>query len=313
MKYTFFTTILLCSFISCKKDRQPVPAEPLNTHLEYFGFSIVDTYWDDPTDDESKTNYADEVFSFCNVADILVLDGSEDITQRILDMHRYDMQALLHFNELFFELVDTNSASGANYDLRTDYENRWTRFKDNHLTVLTPEYIAAFYVGEEPTWNGISFFELNEVTNLLKRDFPEIPIMIIEAYPALRDLQIPEKADWIGFDRYFIKDPNINTEFQEDLSILKSRRSNSSQRIFLIMDSHYIDWAHGGFGGIDLLEMGEVANNYHRLAQNDDNIIGLIGYFWPNGFDTPGSIGARGMPSTVKDVFRKIGKEITGK
>lgn len=79
------------------------------------------------------------------------------------------------------------------------------------------------------------------------------------------------------------------------------------------MDSHYIDWAHGDFGNIDLDKMDEVANNYYQLAKNDTLSIGLLGYFWPNGFDIPGSIGARGMPNKVQEKYKEIGKEITKK
>jgi hypothetical protein len=59
--------------------------------------------------------------------------------------------------------------------------------------------------------------------------------------------------------------------------------------------------------------MDEVANNYYQLAKSDTTVIGILGYFWPNGFDIPESIGARGMPEDVKNEYVRIGKEITGK
>ena len=79
------------------------------------------------------------------------------------------------------------------------------------------------------------------------------------------------------------------------------------------MDTHYIDWAHGDYGNIALDQMGDVADNYYTLAKADEQVIGILGYFWPNGFDIEGSIGARGMPQSVKDQYEQIGKEITGK
>ena len=298
---------------SCKKDDDLSPINNPNSHIEYFGFTLIDTYWDDPTDSEIKTNYADEIYTFSNLADILVVDPNDDLVQRTQVFSDFKLKAIFHLNELFFELIDTNSPSGANYDLRPDYQQRWNEFKSINDAILDTSFVGAFYIGEEPTWNGITFSELNNVAELLKADKPAIPLMIIEAYPILNDLQVPDLVDWVGFDRYFIKNPNDNPEFQEDWQILKSKLSNSSQRIMVVMDSHYIKWAHGDFGNIDLTQMGEVANNYYRLAKNEEKVVGIIGYFWPNGFDFPESIGARGMPPNVKSEYKRIGKEITGK
>ena len=178
---------------------------------------------------------------------------------------------------------------------------------------MTSNHIAAFYIGEEPTWNGISFAELDLITSLIKSEFPNIPIIIIEAHPALDDLQIPKLVDWVGFNHYFIKNPNTNIEFQKDWQTLKYKLSDPKQRIMVIMDSHYIDNAHGDFGNIDIHEMGDVAYNYYELAKNDKLVIGILGYFWPNEFDIPGSIGARGMPDHVKAEYEQIGKMITKK
>jgi len=298
---------------SCKTDDKLSPINNSNSHIEYFGFTLIDTYWDDPTDSEIKTNYADEIYTFSNLADILVVNPNNDLVQRVQDFSEFELKAIFHLNELFFELIDTNSPSGANYDLRPDYQERWNKFKNINESILDTSFIGAFYIGEEPTWNGITFSELNNVAQLLKADNPSIPLMIIEAYPSLNDLQVPELVDWIGFDRYYIKNPISNSEFQQDWEILKSKLSNPNQRIVIIMDTHYIEWAHGDIGNIELIQMNEVANNYYDLAKSDEKVIGILGYFWPNGFEIPESIGARGMPQNVKTEYERIGKEITGK
>ena len=274
---------------------------------------MIDTYWDDPTDTEAKSNYADEVSGFSNLADLLVVNPSDDITERVASFSNLELRAVIHLNELFFEYVDANGPSGANYDLRPNYESRWDEFTAINQSVLNSSQIGTFYVGEEPTWNGITFEELNAVTNLIKEDFPTIPVMIIEAYPALNDLQIPTSVDWVGFDHYFIKNPNTSTVFQQEWQILKSKRSSASQKIMVIMDSHYIDWAHRDFGNIEMEEMAAVANNYYELAKSDEDVVGILGYFWPNGFDIPESTGARGMSQNTKAEYKRIGKEITGK
>lgn len=306
---------ILISFflIACKKDDESSSLENSNSHIENFGFTIIDTYWDDPTDSEIKTNYADEIHSFSNLADILVVNPSDNLIQRAQIFADFELKAILHLNELFFELVDNNSPSQSNYDLRPDFQERWNEFKSVNQSILNTNYIGAFYIGEEPTWNGITFIELNTVAQLLQIEFPNVPTMIIEAFPSLNDLQVPETIDWIGFDRYFVENPNTNFEFQQDWETLKTKISNQNQKIMVVLDSHYIEWAHGDFGNIDLTQMGEVANNYYELAKSDEKVIGILGYFWPNEFDIPESIGARGMPQSVKMEYIRIGREITGK
>lgn len=311
MKNILTYTLIFCILFACKKDDES--STNTNTHIEYFGFTIIDTFWDDPTDAEIKTNYADEIHSFSNIADILVVNSNDNIIQRAQTFADFELKAILHLNELFFELVDNNSPSGSNYDLRSDYQERWNEFKTINQSILNPHYIGAFYIGEEPTWNGITFSELNTVAQLLQAEFPNIPTMIIEAYPSLNDLQVPETVDWIGFDRYFVKDPNTNSDFQQDWEILKTKISNQDQKIMIILDSHYIGWAHGEFGNIDLTQMDQVAKNYYQLAKNNEKVIGILGYFWPNGFDIPESIGGRGMPQNVKMEYERIGKEIIKK
>ncbi|NER85008.1 MAG: hypothetical protein F6K42_36975 [Leptolyngbya sp. SIO1D8] len=298
---------------SCSKNDNSTTGGDSNSHLKYFGFTIVDTFWDDPTDSEIKTNYADEIHNFSNIADILVVNPSDNIIQRTQTFADLDLKPILHLNELFFQLVDNNSPSESNYDLRSDYQERWTEFKTVNQIILNDSFIGAFYIGEEPTWNGITFAELNSVSELLEMEFPNIPIMIIEAYPSIDNLQIPVTVDWVGFDRYFVKNPNTNAEFQQDWNSLKSKLSHPNQQIIVVLDSHYIDWAHGDFGNIDLEEMDEVANNYYELAKSDEKVIGILGYFWPNGFDISESIGGRGMPQNVKMEYERIGREITGK
>jgi len=313
MSLIFYYMLILSTFFNCEAVDEIYVLDKGNAHIEYFGFTLIDTYWDDPTDAETKTNYADEIYQFSNLADILVIKPDDSLVQRAQYFADLDLKAVLHLNELFFELKGTDSPSGSSYDLRADYLIRWHAFKHNNQAILNTDYIGAFYFGEEPTWNGITFAELNTVAELLQTDFPDIPAMIIEAYPSINDLQVPETVDWVGFDQYFIKDPNSDPAFQHNWELLKSGLTSPQQKIMLILDSHYLAWAHGDYGGIDLLQMEEVANNYHQLAISEKRVVGLLGYFWPNGFDFPESIGARGMPQNVKANYERIGQEITGK
>ena len=223
------------------------------------------------------------------------------------------MKALIHLNDIFFEYVGTGGPSGAMYDLRTDYQTRWKDFvTTNNLTVNYP-MVQAFFVGEEPTWNSISYLELKAATDYIKATIPQVPIMIIEAPDILSELQIPVTVDWVGFDHYFIKDPKNNSIFLNELSILKSKRSSQTQKIVLVLDAHFISFLHLGIGGITELEMKDVATSYYNLAQSDPDVVGLFGYFWAGGFDDPSAKGARELPQNAKDEYVRIGKIITGK
>ncbi len=310
-KINKYLLLLIFVIISCKKDDS---SEIISNsgHIKFFGFTLIDTFWDDPSDNETKTNYKDEVYKFSNMVDILVVNPTDNIVDRMNAIADLQMKSVLHLNEIFFELVGTGGPSGTEYDLRNDYQDRWNQFVAVNQLNSNQELIQTFYIGEEPTWNAISFSELKSATDYVKSTFPDIPIMIIEAYPAINELQIPSSADWIGFDHYFIKDPKHDSTFQTELSLLKSKM-NTSQHIILIMDSHYIDWAHDGFGGIELKEMKGVAKSYFELATKEPKVIGILEYFWPSGFDVSESIGARHMPQSVKDEYKRIGKIITGK
>ena len=54
----------------------------------------------------------------------------------------------------------------------------------------------------------------------------------------------------------------------------------------------------------------------HKLrtvANADTAVIGILGYFWPRGFDAPNSVGSRDLPTSVLDEHERIGEAITEK
>ncbi|MDA9774541.1 hypothetical protein N9B82_06250 [Saprospiraceae bacterium] len=311
MKY-FFVVLLFLS-LSCKEPKAIIEL-PLKTNenLQFFGYTLVDTYWDDPTDSEGKTNYIDEVSDFTNIADILVVRPEDNIGPNLSRFETEGVKALIHLHEIFFERIgDSDENSLSDYDLRFDYQSRWDNLMDNSQLEIHKDKIAAFYLGEEPMWNNITVEDYKTASDYIHQTLPGIPIMLIEAYRTIDLLDIPSSTEWVGFDHYFIKDPKTDIDFQNELKMLKSKM-NSDQKIVLILDAHFIDWAHGSTGVI-LTEMGEVAANYYDLANSDESIIGLIGYHWPSGFDFDESIGARHFPKEILDVHKEIGREITGK
>ena len=177
---------------------------------------------------------------------------------------------------------------------------------DQHTDLL-----QAFYIGEEPTWNDIDSTELKAACDYVKLSIPEVPIMVVEAFPVLEELVVPNSVDWLGFDRYFIMDPQQDSSFQADLSIIKAKRQ-AHQQLVLIMDCHHFIFGHSA-RGIEKNDMAQVAKNYYDLANAETDVVALIGYHWPSGFEFKGVRGARNMPEHVQLEYRKIGEAITGK
>lgn len=320
MRYFWIVLTLICVLISCKKKEEemcdvPVPpvTEANNPNLKYFGFTLVDVFFDDPNDTETKTNYCDEVYSFSNIADILIYDPAQDIGDNIDTVLSYDMKAVLHVSEIFFEQTGTGgSMSGVIYGLRSDFAARWDAFQALNPEVADVNETQCLYLGEEPTWNSISFADLKAASDYLEVTCPDVPIMVIEAYPVLDDLELPTSVDWYGFDHYFIPHPETSTVFATDLATIRSKKSASHQQIMLVMDAHYIPWAHGNFG-IQEADMTGIAQEYHNLALENNDVVGILGYHWPSGFEYTDAKGARELSQTTRDKYIEIGKSITGK
>ncbi|MCG8577361.1 MAG: hypothetical protein MI810_20940 [Flavobacteriales bacterium] len=311
-RYIFFAC-LLCSILSCEKStlEDPLPTK-INPNLQYFGYTLIDVGWDDPTDKETKTNYLDEVHHFSNVADILVVEPSDNIIDRLKQMDQVNVQGIIHLNEMFFEQKSIGGdKSGVIYGLRSDYQARWDEFvSTNNLTVNHP-MINCFYIGEEPAWNGISEEDFTEVCDYVKATVPEVPILNVEAFAVIEEMYFPNSVDWVAFDHYFLQEPSTNNEYLKELNLLKTKKKNT-QKIFLIMDAHWIKNFHGS-SGIGKNDMDFIARDYYKMANTDTSIIGILNYFWPSGFDFKSSIGSRHLPKHVLDEHKMIGRTITGK
>lgn len=280
------------------------------SHLKYFGFALVDVGWDDPHDDSAKTDYVDEVAGFCNLADLLVVDPSTKVNLKLDRMSQHRMYAVLHLHELFFKSDGKVAPSGTNHALREDYRQRWDQFVKVNDLAAHADKVAAFYVGEEPTWNGISASDLRLACKYLKMTFPDTNVMIIEAYPAIADLQIPVEADWVGFDHYFLKSGPHDAQFQREFQLLKSKRTSDHQRILLIPDAHFIPKVHKHFK-VKQSDLNKIARGYYQLACADEAIIGMLAYFWPSGFDDVTALGTREMKD-VRQTWKAIGQRVTG-
>lgn len=306
-----FTALILSQYACDDGIVNDPPAYRLSP-VDYFGFVLVDTRWDDPTDSEVKTDYLDEVSSFTNMSDILVVEPSDNIISSVKEVIDAWCSPMIHVSSLFFEIVGTNSPSGTQYALRDDFKSRWDEFLIKNAEVGSSMY--HFYLGEEPTWNGISFEDLKAASDYIKTTKPASRLIIIEAAPAIEQLQVPISVDWIGFNHYFLADPYNDPTFRAEYDLLKSKRTNDEQRFVLVMDSHYIPEVHQDIFGIDIQDMKAVADAYLQLAEEEKgDVVALLGYVWPSGFDSPNAVGARHMPTQVLVRYKEIGRRISVK
>lgn len=285
---------------------------PTNASLRYFGYALIDCGLDDPTDTTHQKNYVSEVASFSNVAQMCVFDPSENIVDRLQLMSKNDLRALLSVQAIFFVgNPDSSQGSGMNFDIHPQYQMRWERFVSNNNLSQNIAAIAAFYVADEPVWNGITFSELKVAADVIKASFATVPTAIIEAPDGIRNLQVPLSIDWIGFDRYAVARPDTDLGYNSELALLKSKRSRPEQKILLVMDAQWLPFY--GDAGYSPKRMKSVASRYYNLAKSDPDIIGIIAYLWPSGFDDPHQMGARQLPIKVIDEHVRIGRLITGK
>lgn len=302
-KKQFFLLSLFGLFFTLSSLAQTAPA-----HLKYFGFVAIDCFYDDPLDASSITNYITEVDTFSNIAHMCVYDCTDDIVARTNLMNAHCVNPIVHIQEVFFQIVDTNAPSGANYDLRPNFAARWATFIATNAAVLNQSQIACFYVADEPAWNGISFAEMDTVCSLVKSTFPTIPILLVEAYTSVAVMQVPQTVDWVGFDRYGVFDPQFDLAFQQDLDTVKARLSSPTQKIVLVIDDQWLPYY--GQAGYPPDTMKYVVQNYYDLAVADTSVIGLVGYIWPGGLDDPGHLGVRNLTQGVIDKNIEIGQLI---
>jgi hypothetical protein len=268
----------------------------------------VNTGIDDPTDGVAKTNYTDEVSYFTNLNQYAVYDPAQSVVADLDSMVSACTKPFMAISAIFWYRLDANAPSGNRYALYADWRVRWAAFKSKNQAALNTSRVGAFYLLDEPTWNGVSFADLDTISQALKADFPAIPILLVEAYPVLSMLEVPVTVDWIGFDRYGIFDPAKNAGYLRDLATLKSKRSNN-QKIVIVSDTQWLP-SYEIDSGISPLKLGPTFDSYYALAASDPDVVGLLGYLWPAGFDGPKALGARNLPSSVQAVLVDQGKRI---
>jgi hypothetical protein len=307
--------ILITILTGCGGGESPKVTSPdpiPQSALKYFGFAAIDCNFDDPTDTELKTNYLDEVIGFTNIAQMCVFNPNEHINERLANFKLANISAILHVESILFEHnIDSTTHSGSKITLRGDAEMRWENFVELNKTVLNSTYIAAIYVVDEPVWNGLSYSDFSEGLHIIKTALPTIPTMMIEAFPVVDQAMVTDELDWLGFDRYDTVDPEKDSAWLSDLAVMVAAKTRSDQKIIITASTQWLPYYSDA--NIQPEDMEKVANSYYNVANSHADVIALIGYLWPSGFDDPEQLGARNLPENVQKSLREIGNKIITK
>ena len=288
--------IVVCLlFFSCSGNEQN--SKQNTTHLKYFGFAITDC----------GTNYLNHVDDFVNLVDMCPTDLTS-LENRVEINTLNNNKVIIHLQGLFINHVeDASSPTGIRYELLSNYAELFNTWKANN-SFISSEKVAAFTVADEPAWNRMNMNDLATISKFLKQSFPNIPIMIIEAPDVIKNLTITDDIDWIGFDRYGTLDPVNDTEYLNRLELIKSKRTNTDQKLVLIMESQWLDYyTNEDFEESVLIPM---TNSYYELAKKEKDVIALISYLLPSGFDVPDQKGFLDLSADVKETIKAIGNEI---
>lgn len=280
--------------------------------LKYFGFAAIDCGWDDPQDKISKTNYVDEVSGFTNIGHMGVFSKDDLLAKRMEVFHQAKVKAMLHIEPLLFSRTKVNTPSGTKLSLRPEAEKLWNDYARRNKAVLTPKYVAALYIVDEPVWNGVSLAEFTKALRIVKKYMPNLPTMAIEAWPVVKKVMVPKELDWIGFDRYDSVDPEHDPKWMADLETVRKARTRSSQKIVIVASTQWLPYYQKD-ANVKPEDMGAIAEIYYRIAASTPDVIALVGYIWPGGLDNPTHLGARNLPKSVQTTLRQIGKRITVK
>ena len=308
---SLFALAALGSCVSCLLllDAAPASAED----LRYFGFVGIDCGVEDPHDDEPIVDYLPEVTGFTNLAHLCVYDPStaSSLPSRLARMNESGIKAILDVQNIFFEpgLVTAPAGTPA-LQLRPDALQRWQSLVAGSGLQGLAASIGAVTVVDEPTWNGVRAEDLAQAVRWVKGSLAGTTVLVVEAWPVIDQLEIPEDVDWLAFDRYGVADPANDPDYLADLETLRSRRSRPDQKLLLILETQWLP-VYGDLG-FPPEAMGQVAVSTFELAQRESDVIGLVGYLWPGGLDEPGQLGARNLPPLVQDLYREMGRAILG-
>lgn len=268
--------------------------------LDFFGYVGVMCDFDDPLDDTTLTDYSAEVAGFTNANHVCLPADPADWANRI-------SQANAQFRPVL-SVEGAFDFAGAGPD---GPESRavWPILRDAIIASQVDPARIIFYLVDEPTLRGIDPVAVDRAAAILRTDFPTAEVLLVEACGMDGPPPIAPHLTLWGFDCYTYADPAASPAFMTYLDLVR-RRLGPDQRMVLVMDANHTEY-HAA-AGVALNDMGDVARAYAALALSRPEVVGMLGYTWAGGIDSPTELGVRDMPQAVIDAHRALGQMLLG-
>jgi len=225
------------------------------------------------------------------------------------------------FDVEFSLLVDTSTG----LILSPSINKLWASISSQSAPLISSKVLTGFFLGDELTWNGLSFNNLQFVANMIRNTFPTALIYYNEAYPVftidksiygvnIYYTHVPSAINWISIDFY----PSDGSSLSEAISIFQTKlypKLSSDQSALFVPPAYgSLEDPERYCGGsnctAEMLLWGEQTIQW---ALSDSRLIGMNPWHWGSHQTWTGfEIGARDMPA-VKNFWTTIGKQIINK
>lgn len=267
----------------------------------FFGYVAVACGHDDPFDDSARTDYSAEVAGWTNANHLCLTGDPATWADRIAAAARL-WRPILSVEPAFDFL-----GAGPGGPVATAV---WPIVRQAVRDSGVAPSDVIFYLVDEPTLRGIGLDRVETAARIIRADFPQSGVMMIEAYHGA-DLPMPPPSVTLwGFDAYTVPDPLAEPLYTDYLA--RSRASlGPGQRIVLVLDGNHTP-VHAN-AGLSETDMADVALAYGRLAASIPDLGGMIGYTWAGGIDTLDEKGVRDLPPAVQAAHRVVAAQVLGR
>ncbi|MFG1909254.1 hypothetical protein [Kribbella sp. NPDC048928] len=164
---------------------------PTASGLRYFGYFAARI-------ESIPTNHVPDVAGYSNLNWVSVSDSSGPKLDELAKCA--PGTCMLNTRWQFF--VD---CPGPKCRLRADAEQQWTTFVAKLKSSHYVDRIAAFALMDEAYWQGASYEDTAAAAAMIKKTFPNIPVMLNFAAPSVKPgVKVPPAVDWVAFDQYCV-------------------------------------------------------------------------------------------------------------
>ncbi|MFC7723276.1 hypothetical protein [Nonomuraea recticatena] len=156
--------------------------------------------------------------------------------------------------------------------LYANHRERWQRLAD----VVRPHLskVAAFYLKDEAFHRGASYQDVRTSAQVIKEEFPSVPVMMVEAGPKVTSaMRVPPEVDWVGFDWYC----RSAAEIEPTLNTLESITA-PDQELFLMPQAAPLKACGTKPGYQTDAELADLQWDYVKLAERHPRVTGLMGF-----------------------------------